>query len=48
MDFPGDTVDKNPPADRGDMGVIFGPERFHMLWSDQSLYTTTTEPVCSN
>ena len=25
MDFPGDTVGKNPPADRGDMGVIFGP-----------------------
>jgi len=53
MDFPGDTVDKNPPADRGDMGVIFGPERFHMLWSDhactpQLLSLCALEPVICN
>ena len=32
-DFPGDTVDKNLPADAGDMGSIPGPGRFHMLQS---------------
>ena len=30
MDFPGDIVDKNPPANAGDMGLIPGPGRFHM------------------
>ena len=30
MDFPGDIVDKNPPANAGDMGSIPGPGRFHM------------------
>ena len=28
---PGGTVDKNPPANTGDMGSIPGPERFHIL-----------------
>ena len=32
-DFPGGTVDKNPPADAGDTGSIPGPGRFHMLQS---------------
>ena len=30
MDFPGGAVDKNPPADAGDMGLIPGPGRVHM------------------
>ena len=27
--FPGDTVDKNPPAKTGDLGPIPDPERSH-------------------
>ena len=33
-DFPGGPVDKNPPASVGDMGLIPGPGRFYMLWSN--------------
>ena len=33
-DFPGGTVDKNPPANAGDTGSIPGLGRFHMLWSN--------------
>ena len=29
--FPGGIVDKNPPANAGDMGLIPGPGRLHML-----------------
>ena len=29
--FPGGAVVKNPPADAGDMGLIPGPGRSHML-----------------
>ena len=29
LDFPGDPVDKNPPANARDMGSIPGPGRFH-------------------
>ena len=29
-DFPGGTVDKNPPAKGGHLGLIPGPGRFHM------------------
>jgi len=29
-DFPGGPVVKNPPANAGDVGLIPGPERFHM------------------
>ena len=32
-DFPGGTVDKNPPSSAGDMGSIPGPGRFHMAGS---------------
>ena len=28
--FPGDAVDKNPPANSGDTALIPGPGRFHM------------------
>ena len=29
-DLPGGTVEKNPPANTGDAGLIPGPGRFHM------------------
>ena len=35
--FPGDTVDKNPSASAGDMGLIPGPGKMPL-----SPYTTTT------
>ena len=31
LDFPGGAVVKNPPASAGDMGLIPGPGRSHML-----------------
>ena len=34
QDFPGGTVVKNPPANAGDMGLIPGPGRSHVLWSN--------------
>ena len=30
MDFPGGTVDRNPPANAGHMGLIPGLGRFYM------------------
>ena len=33
VDFPGDIMDRNPPAEGGDMGSFPGPGRFHMLQS---------------
>ena len=33
-DFHHGTVDKNPPASAGDMGLIPGPEGSHMLCSN--------------
>ena len=32
-DFPGGTLDKNPPANAGDTGLIPGLGRSHMPWS---------------
>ena len=34
QDFPGGTVNKNPPASAGDTGLIPGPGRFHVPWSN--------------
>ena len=34
LDFPGGTVDKNPPASEGDTGSIPGLGRLHMPWSN--------------
>ena len=34
LDLPGGAMDKNPPADTGDMGLIPGPGRFHRLRSN--------------
>ena len=31
LDLPGGTVDRNPPAIAGDMGLIPGLGRFHVL-----------------
>ena len=36
-DFPGGPVDKNLPANAGDVGSIPGPESFLMLWGDWAL-----------
>ena len=33
-DVPGGTVDRNLPANAGDTGLIPGPGRFHMPWSN--------------
>ena len=33
-DFLGSAVDKNLPVNAGDMGLISGLGRFHMLWSN--------------
>ena len=33
MEFLGCTVDKNPPANAGDTGLIPGLGKFHMPWS---------------
>ena len=33
-DFPGGTVVKNLPANAGDVGLIPGPGRSHMPWSN--------------
>ena len=34
QDFPGGTVDKNPPSSAGDMASIPDPGRFQMPWSN--------------
>ena len=34
MHFSWGTVDKNPPANAGDTGLIPGSERCHMPWSN--------------
>ena len=33
-DFPGGALVKNPPANAGDTGLIPGPGRSHMPWSN--------------
>ena len=33
-DVPGGPMDKNLPANPGDAGLIPGPRRFHVLWSN--------------
>ena len=36
LDFPGGTVDKNPPANAGDAGSILGPGRSHTPQSNEA------------
>ncbi|XP_042105078.1 GATA zinc finger domain-containing protein 1 isoform X1 [Ovis aries] len=43
MDFPGGTVEENPPASAEDVGSIPGPGRFYMAWSQLSPRGTTSE-----
>ena len=43
MDFPSGAVDKNLPANAGDMGLIPGPGRFHMAVEQLSPWATATE-----
>ena len=35
-DFPGGAVDENPPTNAGDMGLILGLGRFHVLRSNSA------------
>ena len=44
-DFPGGTVDKNQPANAGDVGLTPRPGRSHMPAEQLSPRATTTEPV---
>ena len=46
QDSPGGTVHKNLSASAGNMGLIPGPGRFHMPWSNQSPQGTTTKATC--
>ena len=34
QDFLGGRMDRNPPANAGNIGLIPGPGRFHLLWSN--------------
>ena len=34
LDFPGGTVDKNPPDNAGDLGLVPGARRSHLLWNN--------------
>ena len=43
-DLPGDTVDKNLPANSGDMGSVPGPGRVHILRSNQTPAAPTADP----
>ena len=43
-DLPGGAVDKNPPANAGDMDLIPGPGRFHTCREQLSPCATTAEP----
>ena len=42
-DLPGVTVNKNPPANAGDTGLIPGLGGFHMLWRSSSPYAIAAE-----
>ena len=43
----GGTMVENPPASAGDMGLIPGPGRFHMPWSNQACTSQPLKPTCS-
>ena len=36
--FPGGSVDKNPPANAGDISLIPGPGRSHMPWATKPMH----------
>ena len=46
MDFPGDSVIKNMPANAGDMSLIPRAGRFHMLQGNKAhAFTTASEAL---
>ena len=45
-DFPGGSVDKNPPANAGDMGLIPGPGRSHLPYNYQTHTPQLLKPAC--
>jgi len=46
LDFPGSTVDKNLPANAGDMGSIPGLRRFHTPLATKAHEPQLLKPVC--
>ena len=44
-DFPGDSVDKNPPASVGDMGLIPGLGSSHIPWSNKAHVPQLLSPL---
>ena len=44
LNFPGGTMDKNPPANAGDTGSIPGPRKILYAVEQLNPCTTTTEP----
>ena len=47
LDFLGDPMVRNPPANEGDIGLILGPGRFHTA-EQLSQSATVTEPMLCN
>ena len=47
MDFSGGPVVKNLPANVGDVDLIPGPGRFHMLWGNEAHTPYLPKPTCS-
>ena len=45
MNLLGSTMDRNPPANARDMGLIPDPERFHMPWSNEDQAPHLLKPV---
>ena len=45
--FPGGPVDRNPPANAGDMGLIPDPGRFHTPQATKASVPQMLEPACS-
>ena len=37
-------MDKNPPTNTGDTGLIPGPGRFHMLWATEACVLRLLKP----
>ena len=46
QDSPGGPVVKNPPANAGDMGLIPGLGRSHLLWDNYACVLQLLKPLC--
>ena len=46
-DVPGGTVDKSPPANTGDTGLILGLERVHAVGATKAVHQTTEPQLLS-